>query len=411
MNAMVLAIVFTSAATDSYIYSSPPPYQYKSPPPSPYVYKSPPSIAESASKTVEQNEKSNNDILHKLATSSIGQKENVKKWTKIGVIGQSLDLKLRQAESNKVNISVNPNGSGDFKTITEAINNISAPNNRRVFVFIAPGLYREKIVISQDLHFITFLGDATNKPIITGNDKASTIGSDGKPLMTLKSATVAVDADYFIAINIVFENTASPRIGSNNDQAVALRISGNKCAFYNSDFYGFQDTLYDHKGLHYFNGCTIQGTTDFIFGNGRSLYEGCTLNSIAQNSGFITAQKRSSLTIDSGFSILKSKVIGSGQVYLGRPWGDYSRVIFSYTYMDNLVLPQGWVDTMDDGHHHNLLNTSVVDLDPILLEDLHGYEDCRTKMLKNLSDSISFMVRLGSLAVAVLGPWPSGANF
>ncbi|XP_045791200.1 putative pectinesterase 63 [Trifolium pratense] len=273
-------------------------------------------------------------------------------------IGQSqgniqIDYKLRQAENNKVTINVNPNGSGDFMTITEAINSIPAPNSRRVVVFIAPGLYREKIVIPRDLDFITFLGDATKKPIITGNDRSSTIGSDGEPLATFKSATVAVDADYFIAINIVFENTASPRIGSKDDQAVALRVSGNKCAFYNSDFYGFQDTLYDHKGLHYFKGCKIQGTIDFIFGNGRSLYQGCTINSIAQNVGFITAQKRSSLTTDdSGFSILNSKVIGSGQVYLGRPWGDYSRVIFSYTYMDNLVLPQGWVDTMDDGDHH-----------------------------------------------------------
>ncbi|MCH90629.1 putative pectinesterase 53-like [Trifolium medium] len=154
-------------------------------------------------------------------------------------------------------------------------------------------------------------------------------------------------------VELLLYNTAKPRIGSKNDQAVALRISGDKGAFYNSEFYGYQDTLYDHQGLHYFKDCKIQGTVDFIFGNGKSLYEGCTINSIAENSGFITAQKRSSLTMDTGFSILNSRVIGSGQVYLGRPWADYSRVIFSYTYMDTLVLPQGWIDTMD-GHHHNL---------------------------------------------------------
>ncbi|GAU10706.1 hypothetical protein TSUD_425770, partial [Trifolium subterraneum] len=61
------------------------------------------------------------------------------------------------------------------------------------------GFAQEKIVIPEDLHFITFLGDATKKPVITGNDKSSTVGS------TYKSATVAVDADYFIAMNIVFE--------------------------------------------------------------------------------------------------------------------------------------------------------------------------------------------------------------
>jgi pectin methylesterase-like acyl-CoA thioesterase len=38
-------------------------------------------------------------------------------------------------------------------------------------------------------------------------------------------------------------------VESNNDQAVALRTSGNKSAFYNCAFYGFQDMLYDHDGF------------------------------------------------------------------------------------------------------------------------------------------------------------------
>lgn len=46
----------------------------------------------------------------------------------------------------------------------------------------------------------------------------------------------------------------------------------------------------------------------------------------------------------SGFSFKDSKVTGSGKVYLGRAWGDYSRVVFAYTYMDQIVLPQGWSD-------------------------------------------------------------------
>jgi pectinesterase len=55
-------------------------------------------------------------------------------------------------------------------------------------------------------------------------------------------------------------------------QAVALRISGDKAAFYNCKFYGAQDTLYDHKGRHYFKNCYIQGSIDFIFGDGQSYY-------------------------------------------------------------------------------------------------------------------------------------------
>jgi len=69
------------------------------------------------------------------------------------------------------------------------------------------------------------------------------------------------------------QNTASFPDGSKVEQAVAIRITGNKTAFYNCKFSGVQDTLYDHKGLHYFKNCTIQGSVDFICGHGKSLYE------------------------------------------------------------------------------------------------------------------------------------------
>ncbi|KAK8497586.1 hypothetical protein V6N13_002988 [Hibiscus sabdariffa] len=260
--------------------------------------------------------------------------------------GSALDDKLVAAESNKVTINVSPDGSGDFRTIKEAVDSIPLRNTRRVILAIKPGLYREKIFIPRTLPFITFLGDANNPPTITGNDTASGYGTDGRPLKTFQSATVAVDANYFVAVNIKFENTVPHTIGSKGGQAVAVRISGTKAAFYNCSFYGDQDTLYDHKGLHYFNNCFIQGSVDFIFGYGRSLYENCYLNSIAKKAASFTAQKRSTASLDSGFSFKDSVVTGNatGLVYLGRAWGDYSRVVFSYTYMDKVVRPQGWND-------------------------------------------------------------------
>jgi len=54
--------------------------------------------------------------------------------------------------------------------------------------------------------------------------------------------------------------------------ALAARISGDKSAFFNCGFVGFQDTLWDELGRHYFQGCTIEGAGDFIFGDGQSYY-------------------------------------------------------------------------------------------------------------------------------------------
>ncbi|KAK9161788.1 hypothetical protein Syun_008129 [Stephania yunnanensis] len=267
---------------------------------------------------------------------------------------KALDPKLGIADMKRVRLSVSQDGQSDFKTISEAIGSIPLHNKRRVILNIKPGVYREKIVIPKTMHFITFLGDPLNPPTITGNDTASIPGTHGQQSNTFHSATVGVNGDYFVAINIKFENTAPHEVGSPGEQAVALRISGDKAAFYNCSFYGNQDTLYDHKGLHYFNNCFIQGSVDFIFGYGRSLYENCYLNSITKKVASLTAQKRSNATLSSGFSFKNCVVTGSGQVYLGRAWGDHSRVVFSYTFMDKLVMSQGWSNWGDQKRELNV---------------------------------------------------------
>ena len=73
---------------------------------------------------------------------------------------------------------------------------------------------------------------------------------------------------------LFIKNTAPPPSQvAKGAQAVALRIAGDEAAFYGCGFYGAQDTLLDDTGRHYFKECFIQGSIDFIYGNGRSLYE------------------------------------------------------------------------------------------------------------------------------------------
>ena len=59
---------------------------------------------------------------------------------------------------------------------------------------------------------------------------------------------------------------------------------------------------------------------------------------------YITAQRRNSGNEESGFVFDGGVVEGSGKVFLGRAWGDYSRVIFQRTKFDVNVMPQGWDD-------------------------------------------------------------------
>lgn len=157
-----------------------------------------------------------------------------------------------------------------------------------------------------------------------------------------------MNSPYFIAKNITFKNTAPiPAPGAVGKQGVALRISADTAVFLGCKFLGAQDTLYDHIGRHYYKDCYIEGSVDFIFGNALSLFEGCHVHAIAQLTGALTAQGRNSLLEDTGFSFVHCKVTGSGALYLGRAWGPFSRVVFAYTYMDNIIIPKGWYNWGD----------------------------------------------------------------
>ncbi|KAH9316416.1 hypothetical protein KI387_025043, partial [Taxus chinensis] len=50
---------------------------------------------------------------------------------------------------------------------------------------------------------------------------------------------------------------------------------------------------------------------------------------------------------ETGYVFLNCKVTGGGKMFLGRAWGPYSRVIFAFTYMADIIFPQGWDDWKD----------------------------------------------------------------
>lgn len=72
---------------------------------------------------------------------------------------------------------------------------------------------------------------------------------------------------------VTWQNTApAPLPGALGMQAVALRVTSDYAAFHDCTVLGNQDSLYDHNGRHYYTGWFIQGSIDFIFGNGLSMF-------------------------------------------------------------------------------------------------------------------------------------------
>ena len=71
----------------------------------------------------------------------------------------------------------------------------------------------------------------------------------------------------------VLQNDAPTGVAhSSQNQSVAAFVAGDQVAFYHCSFYSTHNTLFDYRGRHYYGNCYIQGSVDFIFGRGRSIF-------------------------------------------------------------------------------------------------------------------------------------------
>ena len=242
-------------------------------------------------------------------------------------------------------------GTGDFYSIQRALD--AAPKDGAL-VLVAPGTYREVLTIDKpNIRLRSANGDASKTVVV--NDRSS--GTNGG---TLHSATVNVTADNFFAENITFENdfnATHPQLPAGS-QALALRVIGDRAVFHNVRLLGNQDTVYAGSrnctpdgqncipARQYFSDCYIAGNVDFIFGDGKAVFDHCEIHSTAHDGGFITAQSKHYPEEDSGFVLNQCKLIAdpgvTKPVYLGRPWRPYATVIFLNSEMGSHIDPAGW---------------------------------------------------------------------
>ncbi|KAB2052656.1 hypothetical protein ES319_A12G137500v1 [Gossypium barbadense] len=244
-------------------------------------------------------------------------------------------------------VTVSQDGSGNFTTINDAIS--AAPNNTNgvngyFVIYITAGVYQEYVSIAKNKKYLMMIGDGINQTIITGNRSVV----DG--WTTFNSATFAVVAPNFVAINMTFQNTA----GAIKHQAVALRNGADLSAFYSCSFEGYQDTLYTHSLRQFYRDCDIYGTVDFIFGNAAVVLQNCNIYPRQPMSGqfnAITAQGRTDPNQNTGISIHDCNIMPADDLassnttfktYLGRPWKEYSRTVCMQNFMGSLIDPAGW---------------------------------------------------------------------
>lgn len=258
----------------------------------------------------------------------------------------SADDRRHLQSSRQAHVVVAKDGSGNYLTITEAVNAAPSKSKRRHIIYVKAGVYKENVDILKTKTNLMLIGDGKDRTILTGSKNVL----DGST--TFKSATLAVSGTGFIARDMTFENTAGPQ----KHQAVALRVGADFSVVYRCSIKGYQDTLYVYSLRQFYREVDIYGTVDFIFGNAAVVIQNSNIlvrRPMRQQKNTITAQGRTDPHQNTGISIHNCRVSPapdlqpvkkSIQTYLGRPWKQYSRTVFMQSILDDLIDPAGWCE-------------------------------------------------------------------
>ncbi len=242
-------------------------------------------------------------------------------------------------------------------------------------IYLSAGIYRQKVVLRT--RNLTVIGQGPEKTILIYDDYARKRTQEGFEYLTFRSYTLAVCADGVIMKNLAVVNDAlHPEI---KGQEIALSVVADGFTMENCRLTSTQDTLFTgplppdlierYTGLfpeelrrggemkQVFKNCCIQGTVDFIFGCGDTLFENCELRSLkdARDFGFVAAPAHS-LDQKNGYRFLSCRFtcedgVTPGSIYLARPWRDFGLSRFERCLYGPHISPLGfdkWSGTSRD---------------------------------------------------------------
>ena len=238
------------------------------------------------------------------------------------------------AQERRDTLVVSRDGTGDFRTLQEAVESARAFMDYTVTIYVKNGVYKEKVIVPSWVENIDIIGEDRDKTIITYDDHAN-INTMG----TFRTYTVKVEGSDITFKNLTIENNAA-QLG----QAVALHTEGDRLKFINCRILGNQDTIYTGAKFTrlYFKDCYIDGTTDFIFGPSTALFENCMIHS--KRNSYVTAASTPK-EAKYGYIFKHCKLTaepGVDKVYLGRPWRPYAYTLFIECELGKHIVPAGW---------------------------------------------------------------------
>ncbi len=239
-------------------------------------------------------------------------------------------------------------GSGDYKTVQEAID--AAPAGRAFpwLIFIKNGEYKGHVDVPSNKPYLHFIGQERDKVIIT-DDKLC--GGDNA-LHVSVGATVVVNSDNCYFDNLTLENSwghdkqAGP-------QALALNTIGDRTVFKNVAMLSYQDTWITPSTSNYrvyAKDCFIEGAVDFIYNSGNIYIDNTTLYINRKSGGYIVAPSHAA-DVKWGYVFMNCTITAPGNpaetdVWLGRPWHNQPKTVFINTTAEVTIPAAGWYEKM-----------------------------------------------------------------
>jgi pectinesterase len=234
---------------------------------------------------------------------------------------------------------------------------------------------------------VKLIGEDARETVISNNDYAKKLHSDGREYNTFRTFTLCVVGHNVILNNLTIENgNTNPReVG----QCVALSVNAKSFYAKGVILRSTQDTLFtspfpddlvirysgltddptyydgfiprdqlylEGNAVHVFEDCNIYGTVDYVFGCAEAYFKNCAFVSTYddRNYGFVAAPAHS-LKQQRGYAFIDCDFVDGGatkgSVYLARPWRDFGKCDFINCRLGehiNCQLFDKWNDTFRD---------------------------------------------------------------
>lgn len=242
-------------------------------------------------------------------------------------------------------------------------------------IHLAPGEYRQKLMIRTP--GLTLIGAGADATKLVYGDYARKRHPNGYEYNTFRTYTLAVCADGVTIQDLSVVNDALQP--ETKGQEVALTVVADDFLMENCVLSSTQDTLFAgplpddligrYEGFlldplrrggclrQRFVNCLIEGTVDFIFGCGETVFDSCELRSLndARNCGYVAAPAHEKRQTE-GFLFRNCRFtceegVAPGSIYLARPWRDFGISRFENCVYGCHIASEGfdkWNDTHRD---------------------------------------------------------------